>query len=1206
MIQSVLHLLDTTDFPPRWSCGAGWQAEPFWGWLHIGSDLAIWSAYLAIPILLAYFLRHRSDIPFPRVMWLFVAFIFACGTAHLIEAGIFWWPIYRVSGIVKFLTAVVSWMTVYAMVPIVPRLLTFRSPTELEDVVRQRTVELQHLMTKLQAEADRRSAIAKELEVKEARLRMALRAGGMGTWEWDFSTNQIAMDTLELELTALTNVAGLSGKIHSEAFFERVCPADLPALQVAIEDAKSQRQEYNHEFRLVLADGSLRWLAGRGEVEFDTAGKPLRMRGINYDTTEARLAHRNLSENEAFLRSILDSSADCIQVLDLEGHLLSINRAGQIALAIDNFETWRGRTWQSLWPDEYALETKHVLRTAQEGGMGRFLGTCPAHDGTLKTWDVIMTPIGNVREGALRLLCISRDMTAMQDISRERDETEIRFRALADNMAQLAWMADAEGAILWYNQRWFDYTGTTLEQVQGSGWHVVQHPEHLDRVAAKFQQCVQTETDWEDTFPLRGVDGTYRWFLSRARPIRNEHGQVVRWFGTNTDITDRLAADQAFMRAHAQLKSIVDAAADAIVTIDEHGQILTANSAIEQIFGYLPLEAVGQSIDLLIPPLDNPRPAIRKGNSLANSQLIIGKGRECIGRRKDGSRVPLDVSLSQSHSGQRHFYAGIIRDISERKRTEGELRIRTRAIECATNGILIAEALSSNNAIVYVNPAFEELTGYSASDAVGKNCGFLEGPGTDVAQAAVIQQAFQQHEECHVTILHYLKDGTSFWNDLHISPVQDEAGHVTHFIAILSDITGRIHYEQQLQEAQKQADSANRAKSEFLANMSHEIRTPLTAILGCADVLFRQIEDPDPKDVVRMIRDQGHSLMGILNDVLDLSKIEAGKLEICIEECELLRVLGDVHFLMNSQAVEKGIELRTSYLTNVPAQIRTDPLRMRQILLNLVSNAIKFTNAGYVEMQVSCIDAEGEARLQIAIKDTGIGIAGDRLQTIFEAFAQVRSPLTSRTSGTGLGLTICQKLVQMLGGTITVTSQEGVGSRFVLELLLGKIDTPRLKDPGDVSRRAALHDSQMSIDLTVPCRVLIAEDTRGIQFMMTRMLQDVVTSLKVVDNGELAIEEIIRASQSPTPYDVVLMDMQMPVMNGFEATKKLRELGYHLPIIALTAGAMSGDKESCLAAGCTDYLPKPIDRLELIDKLQDYCGQHPAVIRDRRPKERRD
>lgn len=1055
MLNKLFYLFDTESFPPRWTCGTGWRQEPFWGWLHIGSDVAVWAAYMAIPLVLVYFLRKRPDLPFPKILWLFVAFIFACGTGHLIDAGLFWWPAYRFSGTVKFATAVVSWMTVYSLLPLLPLAFSFRTPAQLEELVRQRTEELQALTQQLQQEVERRTEMTRRLSENEARLRLALSAGGMGTWSWDFASGAVFMDATELDLTGLKST---NGQVHVEEFLQRVDPDDLPALQTAIQRAREDGHDYNHEFRYRRSDNSLHWLAGRGEVEFDPSGQPVRMNGVNFDITSQRTAHANLAESED------------------------------------------------------------------------------------------------------------------------------RFRTLADNIAQFAWMTDETGAIFWFNKRWFDYTGTTLAEMKGWGWRSVLHPEHVERVMQKFTQCVLAGDEWKDTFPLRGKDGTYRWFLSQARPIRDTAAKAPRWFGTNTDITEQLAVDRSLTQAHAQLKSIVDAAADVIVTLDDQGRILSVNSAVEQVFGYKPKEVIANPINLLIDWSDDPAAS---GDSQIRG-IVVGRGREVQGLKRDGTTVPLEVSVSVTKLGKRKLYAAIIRDISERKRTEEVLRIRLRAIEFATNGILITDASLPDNPIIYVNPAFEALTGYSSEEVLGKNCRLLQGPDTNAVSVGAIRGAVKKRQECHVTLLNYRKDGSRFWNDLHISPVQDDHKNITHFIGVQSDITERIRYEQRLQEAQEQADSANRAKSEFLANMSHEIRTPLTAILGCADSLFRQIEDPDPKDVVRMIRDQGQLLLGILNDVLDLSKIEAGRLEIRIEPCDPVRIVGDVDSLMHSAAVEKGIELRTIYQSRMPDRIQTDPLRLRQILLNVVSNAVKFTMTGWVEIRISCLPVDDRMVLQIAVEDTGIGIPTDRIDTIFEAFAQAKNAVNARLHGTGLGLTICQKLVQMLRGTIHVTSKEGSGSQFVIEVPAGEIDLDLMKDPEELTLSAAKRDSHLSMDVFIPCRVLIAEDTRAIQFMMSRMLKDVVTSVTVAENGEMAVAAVEAAAQTDKPFDVILMDMQMPVLNGFDATRILRDRGYTLPVIALTAGAMSGDREKCLAVGCTDYLPKPIDRAELLAKLQQY------------------
>ncbi|MFO1019442.1 MAG: PAS domain S-box protein [Planctomycetales bacterium] len=1326
----------------------------------IASDVLIWGAYLAIPVLLAYFLRKRKDIPFPRILWLFVAFIFACGTTHLVDAGLFWWPVYRLSAVVKFATALVSWMTVAALIPLIPKLLALQSSAQLELIVDERTEQLQRIANELKQEVERRTMMTRQLEEQGTRLRLALEAGRMGTWDWDLETGNIAVDSVEQQILGLDAPHGM---ISLQDFMRKVDPADREQLQKTLQNVIREHVDYDHQFRFHSTPDQVRWLAGRGEAVRDENGRTVRMRGINFDVTEFKVVHTQLSDSQKFLQSVLNSSADGIKVIDLEGYLLSSNKSGLKALQLEGIEDIKGVYWPSLWPESMREGIENALQTARQGGIGRIQGERPTIKGDLRYWDVIVTPVESTGNQFDRLLCISRDITdqkqtsavlaghvrALQlavngatlnevlevltetveqavghglcaaislmdpkrkllrfsagrnlpkelaesleevDLSAEsqpaarvtaqgepvlvtdlasdplvrekkdmfarhgikslwsspivssdervlgaftiylpeargpssqvkqlvsdlartatlaiermrtgealaqvtaeseqfhrlhqailsstpdlvcvfdlnhrltyaneaqleawntswpevqgktpfdlgyeavyaehhdreishvistkhsirgevpfvgrhgrrifdyilvpvfegdgevgavavmnRDVTlskdaeealrlsEDRFRTLADNISPFAWMTDEYGNVVWYNQRWFDYTGTTLEQMQGWGWRAVHHPDHVERVVAKLSRCFETGEYWEDTFPLRSKTGEYRWFLSRANPIRDENGKVVRWFGTNTDITE---------------------------------------------------------------------------------QMTI----------------------------------------------QNELRVRTRAIEFATNGILITDAIAEDNPIVYTNPAFEGLTGYSLQEVEGKNCRFLQGKKTDPRHVSLLHQAIERREECHVTILNYTKDGRPFWNDLHVSPVQDERGSVTHFVGVQTDITPRIRYERRLEEAQIAAQSANRAKSEFLANMSHEIRTPLTAILGCAESLYRQLEDPDPKDAVRMIRDQGQLLLGILNDILDLSKIEAGKLEIRKESCELIRVISDVHSLMHPQAVERGINLKIRYATKIPSEIHTDPLRLRQILLNLVSNAVKFTELGWVEIGISCDRDSQGLNLVLIVSDTGIGISPSRLTSIFDAFTQDKSARTKTVPGTGLGLTICQKLTNMLGGTISVVSEEGKGSRFTVRLPLGEIDSSQLQSAEEIQDFAARRDSQGVMDQFIPCRVLIAEDTRGIQFMMTRMLQDVVRGVALADNGEAAVEALKQAIKSGDPFDIVLMDMQMPVMNGFQATLKLRDEGIQVPVVALTAGAMAGDREKCIACGCTDYLSKPVNRDELLAVLRKYCS----------------
>ncbi len=670
---------DTSGFPPRWDCGTAWREEPWLGWLHIGSDLATWGAYTAIPILIILALRRSKSLPAPRVLALFAAFILACGAVHLIEAMIFWVPVYRLSGIAKFTTAVVSWATVIAMARLAPKLLTFRSPEHLEQEVAQRTRELGEATQTLRAEVKLRGKSNKRLRENEHRLRMALAAGRMGTWDWNLDTNEVVFDDTDL---AILGFSSEQRRMSADIFFQQVHPDDRDGLQQALRRVIGGEQSYDHVFRFFHPSGAERWIAGKGDM-LEEPGEPRRMVGVNYDVTAIK-------------------------------------------------------------------------------------------------------------------------------------QTEI-----------------------------------------------------------------------------------------------------------------------------------------------------------------------------------------------------------------------------------------------------------------------------------------------------------------------------------------------------------------------------------ELAEARRRADSASQAKSQFLANTSHEIRTPLTAILGCAESLVRKPNAPNAVEVARTIKLQGEHLMHLLNDLLDLSKIEAGKLEVRLVPTALVPVLTEVESLMRPRAFEKGLALSVEVAGMIPRLVTTDPQRVRQIVMNLVGNAIKFTPSGNVTIRagldleslaIDGDDSDASPRLKIEVLDTGVGIAKEDLTSIFERFQQ--ASVSERVQqGTGLGLAISSRLAAMLGGTLTAESEVGVGSHFCLSL---PIDPADVGDPSDSIGPADLPAARATAPApefppTLTGRVLIAEDTPAVAFILKQLFRDFSGTVTFVEDGQQAVDAMRQARAAGSPFDLLVMDMQMPVMTGYEAAEALRGDGFQTPIVALTASAMAGDRQRCLEAGCDGYLPKPIE-----------------------------
>ncbi|MEZ6097866.1 MAG: ATP-binding protein [Pirellulaceae bacterium] len=403
------------------------------------------------------------------------------------------------------------------------------------------------------------------------------------------------------------------------------------------------------------------------------------------------------------------------------------------------------------------------------------------------------------------------------------------------------------------------------------------------------------------------------------------------------------------------------------------------------------------------------------------------------------------------------------------------------------------------------------------------------------------------------------------------------------------------------EHTEAQLIAANRAKSEFLANMSHEIRTPMTAILGYADLLAEdegiQNGPATRIDAVATIRRNGNHLLGIINDVLDLSKIEAEQLAVELSRISVVDLIDDVMDLMSVRAEGKGILLRAVYETAIPATINTDPLRLRQILVNLVGNALKFTEFGEVTLHVRFVDSYSP-QVECDVVDTGIGMPKQLQDRLFRPFSQADTSMARRFGGTGLGLTISRRLAHMLGGDVRiVTSSAGIGTRMRVNVASGPIDSVPLLTPSSQSAPVEIKTAaEANTDpLSTPTadntpldnvQLLLAEDGPDNQRLISFILRKAGADVIVVENGRLAVDEALRAESQGRPFDVVLMDMQMPVLDGYGAASELRALGYVRPIVALTAHAMSGDRDLCLQAGCDDFATKPIDRESLINSIR--------------------
>jgi two-component system, sensor histidine kinase and response regulator len=505
--------------------------------------------------------------------------------------------------------------------------------------------------------------------------------------------------------------------------------------------------------------------------------------------------------------------------------------------------------------------------------------------------------------------------------------------------------------------------------------------------------------------------------------------------------------------------------------------------------------------------------------------------------------------------------------------------------------------MNSHGLITGWNGQAERTFGWTAAEAIGQSVSDMIVP--EKYRAAHLQGLRRFQETGHVSVVNQRlelegvrRDGQTFPLEIAISSIG--VGSEMHFCAFVRDITERTRREEALRNAMQQAKAANRTKSAFLANMSHEIRTPLNGILGFTELLIRDgdnLDEPERRDYVRTIRNSGKLLLQLINDILDLSKIEAGQMVLEITDCPPHQLIAEVVSVLRARAREKGINLEYRWDSAIPESIKTDPYRLRQLLMNLVGNAVKFTDQGSVTIVSRLVSDGNEPHLVMEVHDTGIGIATAHLQDIFKPFVQADNSVTRQYGGTGLGLAICKSICDALGGTLVVASTPGQGSTFTATIPTGDLEGVVLSQFAPSSPAGDIIDTREGVANLAGVRILLADDGETNRKLIQLFLSRQGAQVQPVENGELAV-----AAARHQSFDVILMDMQMPVVDGYEATRQLRAAGYVAPIVALTAHAMAGDRKKCEDAGCSGYVSKPVNVDELVQVILGATRSHGAAL----------
>jgi len=962
-------------------------------------------------------------------------------------------------------------------------------------------------------------------------------------------------------------------KLRVQFGFGAVAPAQIVARPLLVNDAPVGVLELC--LFKPLNDKQTRWL----EKAAETMANALR---FALESEERRQA-------EERTRLILESSAEGIFGTDTEGKITFVNPAacrmlgftadeliGQPSHAAFHHHHADGR--------EYPMEECPMYAAYKHGQASNIdYELLWRKDGTGLAVEYGATPMH--KDGV-----VVGSVVSFTDITlRKQQEAELLTQHSAlESAANAIVITDRKGVIQWVNPAFTKLTGYEREEAIGQNPRVLKSGVHDREFFKNLWQTVLDGSVWQGVITNKRKDGVLYQEEMTITPVRSKSGEITHFVAVKQDITERLQAEQRLRELEQFFRSVLELAPDGLMVVDEQGAIQLANAQCEILFGYTREELIGQPIEMLVPENVRARhPGLRAGFHRNPAAGGMASGRKLRGRRKDGSEFSVEVGLSPlpARQGEAAQVAVSIRDITERMRAEETLQrsnfLSDMALELTHAGYwhvdysdpdyyyqseraarIAGEEIKPDGRYHLQNEWFSRLIEADpelAKHAAERYTGAIEGkyPNYDVIYA--------YKRPC---------DGRIVWLHASGTLVRGEDGKVKFMYGVYQDITDLKRLETDLVASKEKAEEATQMKSLFLANMSHEIRTPMNAIIGLSHLALKTPLNPKQRDYVAKVHNAGTSLLAIINDILDFSKIEAGKLDIEDTDFQMDEVLSSVTTLTAQKAHEKGLEFLADVSSTIPPDLRGDPLRLGQVLTNLVNNSVKFTEQGEIRLKIELLEKTGEkVQLQFSVRDTGIGMTPEQTAKLFQAFTQADMSTTRKHGGTGLGLTISRKLVEMMGGRIWIESEAGVGSTFFFTVWLGV---------GTATGHVKILPEQLP-----RLNVLVVDDNSAAREILAEALKGVTSHVDVVNSGPEALAAVKR-QDATMPYDLVFMDWRMPGMDGLQASRHIKSdetLKQQPAIVMVTAFGREEVREESERLGIDGFLVKPVTKSMLVDTL---------------------
>ena len=994
----------------------------------------------------------------------------------------------------------------------------------------------------------------------------------------------------------------------------------------AIRDAISSGQAIRTSLINRTSSGRDFWLDIDIQPRFDSTGVLVGFLGIGFDITSQVMERDRLA-------LVFETITQGLIVVSANGKAIQCNPAAEriLRLTADDLAALRvgDKRWDTIRLDGSPMPAdESPVRITMSTGVPQHNVTFGVRltDGS-RRWVSLNTAPTRDPQGLVTSVVVS--FTDITDALEEHNRME-----LVVSSARLGtWDVHIPSGHVMYNEGFAQMLGYAPAELPSdiSIFEKLSHPDERAGVVRAFEEHSAGKTaEFRIEHRMLRRDGSWAWIIAAGKVTeRGVHNEPIRMVGANVDISETKKLEDRAIQVQQRYDAAVDGTSDGLWTWEVGAEHIWFSPRCWTLLGY---EDDEPREDLTLKTFHD---ALHRSDRDRTLQLL----NDVITR---DARCDVEIQLRTLNGEYHHFrlrckaqrsadqrttrIAGSIQDIDKEKLADAKFGRATMQLEDAQSVARLGSWSFdvASDTIEWSRqtyelfgrdhndgpPRFEEILQYYVDEDAARLEAVVKLATTDGSPYSLVLRTRHAHNGVRYT----RREGRVR---------RDEQGAICSLFGTVSDVTAEIEREEALKTARAELEGANRqlletnrgleeqtarandmaqqanlanvAKSEFLANMSHEIRTPLTAILGYADILRdeRSIQSDEVRGMaaVETIRRAGEHLLGVINDILDLSKIEAGKVVVERIETSLPVVLSEVDSLMRSRAAAKGVLLRTAFVTPVPDRIYSDPTRLRQILMNLIGNAAKFTDAGRIDVRASVVSKDDREILRIEIEDTGIGMTDEQSRNLFQPFTQADASVTRRHGGTGLGLTICRRLAELMDGDVRLDfSESRCGSQFALELPLYLVEGATLVESlayvsnGQAVRLSGAHGRMAVLE----GRILLAEDGEDNQRLLAYHLRKAGAHVAVVANGVSALRAIYDADERNEPFDLLLTDMQMPEMDGYTLARTIRSSGSTMPIIAVTAHAMAEDRQRCLDAGCNDYTSKPIDREELIEMCQKW------------------